>query len=78
MRAEFFTQGSFAAYNRDDVAGPLTASGGDIGGGFRGDCRYVCNSNGDDVIGSLCARDFKGVSSQYVREGKVVLLELLP
>ena len=30
-------------------------------------------SNGDDVIGALCARDFKGVGSQFVGEGKVVV-----
>ena len=30
-------------------------------------------SNGDDVIGALCARDFKGVGSQYVGEGKVIV-----
>lgn len=30
-------------------------------------------SNGEDVIGALCARDYKGVGSQYVNEGKVVL-----
>jgi site-specific DNA-cytosine methylase len=25
-----------------------------------------------DVVGSLCARDFKGVGSQYVNEGKTI------
>lgn len=29
-------------------------------------------SNGEDVIGALCARDYKGVGSQYVSEGKVI------
>lgn len=29
-------------------------------------------SNGESVVGSLCARDFKGVGSQYVSEGKVI------
>lgn len=29
-------------------------------------------SNGEEVIGALCARDFKGVGSQYVSEGKVI------
>lgn len=32
-------------------------------------------SNGEDVIGSLCARDFKGVGSQYVDDGKVIVQE---
>lgn len=29
-------------------------------------------SNGEDVVGALCARDYKGVGSQYVSEGKVI------
>ena len=32
----------------------------------------VIPSNGQDVIGALCARDYKGVGSQYIDEGKVV------
>ena len=40
-----------------------------IGGG--GDVRSYA-SNGQDVVGALCARDSKGVSSQYIAEGKVV------
>ena len=30
------------------------------------------SSNGDEVIGALCARDCKGVGTQYVNEGKVI------
>ena len=30
------------------------------------------SSSGDDVVGTLNARDFKGVGSQYVEEGKVI------
>ena len=29
-------------------------------------------SNGEDVVGALCARDYKGVGSQFVSEGKVI------
>ena len=32
----------------------------------------VCNSNGQDLVGALCARDSKGVGTQYVNEGKVI------
>lgn len=39
-------------------------------GGGSDDC---VASNGEDVIGALCARDFKGVGSQYVGEGKVIV-----
>lgn len=29
-------------------------------------------SNGEDVVGALCARYYKGVGSQFVGEGKVI------
>lgn len=29
-------------------------------------------SNGEDFVGTLCARDFKGVGTQYVEEGKLI------
>ena len=32
----------------------------------------VCNSNGQDLVGALCARDSKGVGTQHVNEGKVM------
>ena len=35
----------------------------------------VALSNGDDMCGTLCARDYKGVESQYVSEGKVIAVE---
>lgn len=35
------------------------------------------SSNGDDVIGALCARDYKGVGTQYVGEGKVIAHECI-
>lgn len=35
----------------------------------------VSLSNGDDVVGTLCARDYKGIGSQYVNEGKVITAE---
>lgn len=30
------------------------------------------NSAGTDVVGTLAARDYKGVGNQYVDEGKVL------
>ena len=30
------------------------------------------NSNGEMVVGALCARDWKGVGNEYVGEGKVI------
>lgn len=33
---------------------------------------WRCN---DETVGALCARDYKGVGEQYVREGKVIIQE---
>lgn len=41
-----------------------------VGGGSAVRC---VSSNGADVVGALCARDYKGVGSQYVGEGKVIV-----
>lgn len=35
----------------------------------------VSLSNGDEVVGTLCARGYKGIGSQYVNEGKVITAE---
>lgn len=70
-----FREGSFAQFAQSDQAGTLKASGGVAGGGFRDS--YLCNSNGKNLAGPLCARDYKGVSGEYVDEGKVICLERL-
>lgn len=44
-----------------DMCGSLKVGGGS-----------AVNSNGDDLCGTLAARDFKGVGNQYVEEGKVI------
>lgn len=56
---ELFTQSSHAGYAHG--VGTLRANGGDVGGGKR------------IVVGSLNARDEKGVGNQYVEEGKLVI-----
>lgn len=33
---------------------------------------HTVNSAGTDVVGALCARDYKGIGAQYVSEGKVI------
>jgi len=53
-----FTPTSFAQY--EEGVGTLRSSGGDLGGGQR------------NIVGSLQARDFKGVGNQYVAENKLV------
>jgi hypothetical protein len=54
-----FTPSSHAGYS--DGVGTLRANGGDLGGGER------------DIVGSLQARDYKGVGNQYVMENKLVV-----
>ena len=53
------TPSSFGGY-REGV-GTLRANGGDLGGGQR------------NIVGSLQARDYKGVGNQYVMENKLVV-----
>lgn len=55
---------------RQDCGGRGDVRLAQSGGGTANGC---LSSNGDDVIGALCARDSKGVGSQYVSEGKVIL-----
>lgn len=47
-----------------DMCGALKVGGG-------GSVRSYA-SNGEEVVGSLCARDYKGVGNEYVGEGKVI------
>ena len=56
---EGFTPSSFANYS--DGVGTLRSNGGDLGGGER------------NIVGSLQARDYKGIGNQYVEEGKIVI-----
>ena len=60
--ATCYGQSSFGDYK--EGCGTLKANGGDIGGGQR-----VVG----DTVGSLCARDYKGVGNQYVNEGKCII-----
>lgn len=43
-----------------DMSGSLTVGG------------FAVNSNGQGVVGALCACDWKGVGNEYVNEGKVI------
>lgn len=45
----------------EDMCGSLKVGGG-----------VALNSNGENIVGALCARDYKGVGSEYVSEGKVI------
>ena len=49
----------------EDMVGTLKVGGGQP---------VVCvNSAGDDVVGTLCARDYKGISADDVMNGKLII-----
>ena len=63
-----FNQGKNAAYPP-----PHREVGRDERPGCEGATRCcVQASNGEQLIGALCARDYKGVGTQFVNEGKVI------
>lgn len=51
-----------------DLCGTLKVGGGNP-------IIAVCASNARDAVGALCARDCKGIGSQYVGDGKVICME---
>ena len=65
------TEKRFFEWHEDDVSVTLRNRGGSYGGGFRG-TRYLLYT---ETVGALCARDYKGVGSQYVEEGKLIVYE---
>lgn len=58
------TEDHFGEYNESSVSASLRKSGGTLGGGGRICC---------DTVGALQARDYKGIGSQYVNDGKVII-----
>lgn len=64
-----FTEKRFFEWYEDDVSVTLRAKSGSYGGGQRS----VSYSDYNDVVGSLCADDYKGINGQYVDQGKVVV-----
>ena len=63
------TEKRFFEWHEDDVSVTLRNRGGSYGGGQR-DVRYLLYQ---DTIGTLQARDYKGVGSQYVSEDKLIV-----
>lgn len=63
-----YSQLAYDKYIEDGIATTLRASGGCYGGGSE-----VLVIDYQKVIGSLCARDTKGVGNQYAMEGKVIV-----
>ena len=64
-----FTEKRFYEWHKDDKSVTLRHTGGSDGGGVRS-INHLFYSK---TTGSLCARDYKGIGSQYVDEGKLVI-----
>ena len=65
---EGFSQAAYDNYISDNITATLKSQGGNYGGGSE-----TLIIDYQKKIGSLCARDYKGVGSQYVNEGKLVV-----
>lgn len=60
------TGGNGSGINTEDVSYTLSLANDHA-------VAFAQNSNGEDVVGTLCARDHKGVGNEYVDEGKVIM-----
>ena len=65
--ATTYRQDAYDKFTEGKIASTLKACGGTYGGAAK--TSYM------KTVGSLCARDYKGVGSQYVEEGKVIVDE---
>ncbi len=65
---EGFSQAAYDKFLPDNKTATLKSQGGNYGGGSE-----TLIIDYQKKIGSLCARDYKGVGSQYVNEGKLVV-----
>jgi DNA (cytosine-5)-methyltransferase 1 len=67
-----FTSSSFGGYG--EGVGTIRASGGDLGGGS--ETLITSQSpNGDTTIGTLLAKDYKGIGNQDLEDGRGLVLE---
>jgi DNA (cytosine-5)-methyltransferase 1 len=67
-----FTSTSFGGYG--EGVGTIRASGGDLGGGS--ETLVTSQSpNGDTTVGTLLARDYKGIGNQDLEDGRGLVLE---
>lgn len=65
-----FCKTGFGKYVETEFAGTLRASGGDLGGQREYcDCEY-CGTW--EIVGALCATDYKWVQNQQIAEGKIL------
>ena len=63
MKIMTVSQDAYDQYNESSKSATIKQSGGVYGG---------VGSIGD-IVGALCARDYKGVGSEYVEEGKCII-----
>lgn len=68
MKQITMTEKRFFEWHEDDVSVTLRNSGGSYGGE-----RSACHLIYTETVGSICARDYKGVGNQYVYEGKLII-----
>jgi DNA (cytosine-5)-methyltransferase 1 len=63
--APAFTSSSFGGYS--EGVGTIRAAGGDLGGGSE---TLIATPDGNHTIGSLLARDYKGIGNQDLTDGR--------
>jgi DNA (cytosine-5)-methyltransferase 1 len=64
-----FTSSSFGGYS--EGVGTVRASGGDLGGGSE---TLIATPDGSHTIGSLLARDYKGIGNQDLTDGRGLIV----
>ena len=71
-----YTQGSQAGSigYEEEVSPTLTA--GNCPAVLYEKMSFIYNSSNQDVVGTICARDSKGVGNEYVQEGKLLIFKV--
>ncbi len=70
VHSVFYEAYQHNGYRESEVSGTLTT---DQNSTIRGDTPLVIKECYQKTIGTLCARDYKGVGSQYVQENKLIV-----
>ena len=70
VHSVFYEAYQHNGYRESEISGTLTA---DQNSTIRGDTPLVIKECYQKTIGTLCARDYKGVGSQYVQENKLIV-----
>ena len=67
--APAFTSSSFGGYS--EGVGTIRATGGDLGGGSE---TLIATPDGNHTMGSLLARDYKGIGNQDLQDGRGLIV----